>query len=264
MSNQSKSKLHTPSQTFQVDSLSVRLYNSISQIAADAAQLAQNYLQHVLTEQGTAAVVLATGNSQIQFLEALITLGGVDWSKITLFHLDEYLGIDANHSASFRRYMRDRVENRVKPAVFHYIQGDTLQPLDECDRYSQLLAAGPIDLCCLGVGENGHLAFNDPEVANFSDRHPVKLVKLEKATRQQQVNEGHFPSLETVPQYAFTLTIPPICSARKIFCLAPEKRKASAVREMLKEPISTKCPASVLRNLTQATLFLDTDSASLL
>ncbi len=190
-------------------------------------------------------------------------MGGVDWSRITLFHLDEYLGITADHPASFRRYMRERVETRVSPRQFHYIQGDALQPLAECDRYTKLLQAQPIDLCCLGVGENGHLAFNDPAVANFQDAYSVKLVKLDKVNRQQQVNTGHFPNIDNVPQYAFTVTLPLICAAKKIICLAPEKRKAQVVKQILQGSININCPASILRQQSQATLFLDVNSASL-
>ncbi len=263
MSNLSNpSQLHAPAKTFQVDSLAVRLYNQKAELTQDVAKIAQHYLQKLLTQQSTAAVILATGNSQIKFLEALIDLGGVDWSRIALFHLDEYLGIDADHPASFRRYLRERVEKWVKPGVFHYIEGDGMEPLSECDHYTQLLLAQPIDLCCLGLGENGHLAFNEPSVAAFDDPYCIKLVKLDLATRQQQVSEGHFPVLEAVPQYAFTLTIPMICSAKKILCLAPEKRKAVAVKEMLQGSICTTSPASALRTQAQATLFLDADSAS--
>src|SRR4028118_1739386 len=175
MSNfSSLSQLPTPAETFHVDALSVLLYNSEAEMVQGVALEAQNYLQNKIAQQGAAAVVLATGNSQIQFLEALIALGGVDWSKITLFHLDEYMGIDANHAASFRRYLRERVEKLTLPRVFHYIEGDTMQPLDECDRYTKLLQAQPIDLCCLGVGENGHLAFNEPSVADFNDSRQIK------------------------------------------------------------------------------------------
>ncbi|MBE9033952.1 glucosamine-6-phosphate deaminase [aff. Roholtiella sp. LEGE 12411] len=249
---------------FRVDELLVHIYNSEVEMAQKVAEIAQNYLQNVLTQQDTAAVLLATGNSQIQFLDVLVALGGLDWSRITLFHLDEYLGIAADHAASFRRYMRERVEKRVAPKKFHYIEGDTLQPVTECDRYTKLLQAQPIDLCCLGIGENGHLAFNDPSVADFQDPYSVKLVKLDTVNRQQQVRTGHFPNLETVPQYAFTLTIPMICSAKKILCLAPEKRKADVVKEILQGSISTDYPASILRQQPQATLFLDVNSASLL
>ncbi|MBV9385376.1 MAG: glucosamine-6-phosphate deaminase [Chroococcidiopsidaceae cyanobacterium CP_BM_ER_R8_30] len=254
----------TSPKTFQVDTLSVQVYNLATEMALASAQLAQNYLQEILSQQAKATIILATGNSQIKFLEALIALGGVDWSRVTFFHLDEYLGIDANHAASFRHYLSERVEKRVNPAIFHYIEGDALQPLDECERYAKLLQMQPIDLCCLGIGENGHLAFNEPSVAAFDDPRSVKLVKLELATREQQVNEGHFPGLEAVPQYAFTLTLSMLCTAKKIICLAPEKRKAKVLFEMLRGVSYRAIPASVLRTQAQATLFLDADAASLL
>ncbi|WP_414545843.1 glucosamine-6-phosphate deaminase [Nostoc sp. CCY0012] len=250
--------------SFRVDDLLVQIYNSEAEMALAVAEITQQYLQQLLQEQDTAAVLLATGNSQLKFLDALISLGGVDWSRITLFHLDEYLGVTADHPASFRRYMRERVEKRIFPHKFHYIEGDALQPITECDRYTKLLQAQPIDLCCLGVGENGHLAFNDPAVANFQDPYNVKLVKLDVTNRQQQVNTGHFPNIDSVPQYAFTVTLPLICAAKKIICLAPEKRKSQTVKQMLQESITTNCPASVLRKQSQATLFLDINSASLL
>lgn len=256
--------LNTPIRTFQVDALPVRVYARETEMAHDVARMAHDHLLDVLGRQGAAAVILATGNSQIKFLENLIALGGIDWSRLTLFHMDEYLGIDDQHKASFRRYMRERVEKRVNPGRFHYLEGDALLPLDECARYAALLQAQPIDLCCLGVGENGHLAFNDPPVANFEDPHQVKLVKLDEPCRQQQVGEGHFPDLNAVPQYAFTLTIPMLCSANKLLCIAPEKRKARAVKAALQGPVSVVCPASFLRTQPHATLFLDSDSAALL
>jgi len=249
---------------FIVDSLPVRIYPTQAEMAQAAASIAQQYLKEVLAQKGSAACILATGNSQIRFLEELIALGGIDWSRIILFHMDEYLGLDANHPASFRRYMRERVEARVKPKVFNYLQGDSPLPLDECRRYTELLEARAIDLCCLGIGENGHLAFNDPPVARFDDPYKVKLVQLDLACCQQQVSEGHFPNIAAVPQYAFTLTIPALCSAKKMLCIAPEKRKAASVRDALRGPISTACPASILRRQSHATLFLDSDSASLL
>jgi glucosamine-6-phosphate deaminase len=253
-----------PIKTFQVEELPVRVYAQQEDLAADAAQTVQKFIADCIAERGEASAILATGNSQIQFLEALIKLGAVDWSKITLFHMDEYLGIDANHKASFRRYMRERVEARVKPKAFHYLQGDADQPLNECARYADLLERQEIDLCCLGIGENGHIAFNDPHVAEFDDPWPVKIVSLDLKCRQQQVNEGHFPSVEQMPQYAYTLTIPTLCAVRKMVCIAPEKRKAQAVHNTLKETVSTNCPASYLRTQKQAVLLLDSDSASLL
>ena len=169
----------TLAKIFPVDALTVRLYDRADELTTDAATITQRYLQNLLARQDTATVILATGNSQIEFLATLVNLGGIDWSRIVCFHLDEYLGIDANHSASFRRYLCERVEKKVHPAAFHYIEGDTVQPLAECDRYTKLLLSQPIDLCCLGVGGNGHLAFNEPSVADFQDPYYIKLVKLE-------------------------------------------------------------------------------------
>lgn len=249
---------------FKVDNLGVQIFGSLADLAADAAFEVNAFLRETLREKGSAAVILATGNSQIEFLKKLVALEGIDWSKITLFHMDEYLGIDPGHKASFRRYLRERVHTLVQPKAFHFIEGDTDLPLDECARYETLLKAQPIDLCCLGVGENGHIAFNDPPVARFEEQHMVKLVKLDDACKMQQVKEGHFPTLEAVPPYAFTLTIPALCSARKMVCIAPETRKAEAVRNALRGPISTDCPASYLRKQKQCTLLLDHDSAALL
>ena len=250
--------------TFRADALLVQVYHSEADMAQNVAEITNQYLQYILKWQETATVLLATGNSQIKFLQALLRLGQIDWSRIICFHLDEYLGISAEHPASFRHYLRHRVESLVLPKQFHYIEGDTLQPLAECDRYSKLLQTQAIDLCFLGLGENGHIAFNEPSVANFQDPYKVKLVKLEAANRQQQFRQGHFPTLESVPEYAFTVTIPQICTAKQIICLAPEKRKAKVVKEMLHGEITTNCPASFLRQQPQATLFLDGDSASLL
>ena len=249
---------------FLVDDLEVRIYASQVDLSISVANEVNDYLRGVIDRQGFARVILATGNSQIQFLDRLTQLGGVDWGKVTLFHMDEYLGIDASHKASFRRYMKERVESKLKPQAFHYLEGDTLLPLDECARYERLLKEFPIDLCCLGIGENGHLAFNDPPVARFDDKMAVKLVKLDDACKMQQVREGHFASLEAVPPYALTLTIPALCEAKKMVCLCPETRKAKAVLAALKQPISTDCPASFLRRQSHAALLLDQDSASLL
>ncbi|AFZ00337.1 glucosamine-6-phosphate deaminase [Calothrix sp. PCC 6303] len=250
-------------QNFRIDDLWVNVYDSDAELAKDAAAIASEYLSDVIKQQGMARVLLATGNSQLKFLDALISLGNLDWSKITCFHLDEYLGISGEHPGSFRRYLREKVEKRVNPDKFHYIEGDTLEPLAECVRYSQLLQLKSIDLCLLGIGDNGHLAFNDPAVANFQDTHYVKLVKLDEINRQQQLNSGDFTSLENVPQYAFTVTIPMICQAKKIICLAPGKRKAEIIQQMLQGAITSNCPASILRNTAQTTLFLDADSSSL-
>lgn len=254
----------SPTRTFTVDALAVRVYATQAELAADGAALVAQYLAAVLARQAEAAVILASATSQIQFLDALAQRPEVDWQRLTLFHMDEYLGVTPDHPASFRRFMRERVEARVRPRAFHYLAGDCLEPLAECERYAALLSAQPIDLCCLGVGENGHVAFNDPSVADFQDPRLVKLVKLDEPCRQQQVGEGCFPTMADVPQYAFTLTVPALCAARRLVCVVPERRKAVAVRATLRGAVTPACPASWLRRQSHCTLLLDADSAGAL
>lgn len=249
---------------FFVDALPVKVFENRPVLARYAADSVHAHLRDAITRQGSAAAILATGNSQIEFLKLLVAMPGIDWKKVTLFHMDEYLGISADHKASFRRYLRERVESLVNPGAFHYIQGDAPLPLDEIERYDSLLNAQPIDLCCMGVGENGHIAFNDPPVANFRDKHTLKLVQLDDACKMQQVREGHFPSIEAVNPYAYTLTIPALLKARKVVCIAPETRKAQAIKRALHGEISTACPASALRTQEHAVLLLDRESAALL
>lgn len=259
--NASTKKNAEPQRRFKADSLSVQVYATQGEMAGAVAAHVHAYLNEVLSHQDAATAILATGNSQIQFLDELHRMGGLEWSRITLFHMDEYLGIAADHPASFRRYLRERVESKMQPQRFHYIEGDCQQPLLECHRYAELLQAQPIDLCCMGIGENGHLAFNDPPVADFNDPSVIKLVRLDDRCKQQQVDEGHFPDLASVPPYAFTLTIPALCRVEKILCVAPEKRKAAAVKQALTGPIEPACPASWLRRQPHAELFLDAESA---
>lgn len=247
---------------FKVEELTVRVYANQPALAAAAAAEVRDYLAGVLRQQGLARVILASAASQEQFLAALTELPGIEWSRVTLFHMDEYLGITPAHPASFRRFLRERVELKVHPHAFHYIQGEALEPLKEMERYTALLQEKPIDLCCLGIGENGHIAFNDPPVADFQDPRLMKLVQLDERCRQQQVGEGAFPALEAVPQYAYTLTVPALCAARRMVCIVPERRKAEAVRRTLQGPLSTACPASILRLQSHAVLFLDAESAS--
>lgn len=249
---------------FTVDALSVQVFEEPSALSRSVAGDVNAYLIDTLNRQGSARVILATGNSQLQFLKDLSGLGGVDWSKVTLFHMDEYLGVPKAHPACFRRYMYERVEQKLHPARFHYLEGDALEPIRECDRYESLLREAPIDLCCLGIGDNGHLAFNDPPVADFGEARLVKIVKLDDVCKTQQVNQGHFPDLQSVPAYALTLTVPALCLARKMIGLCPGAHKAKPVRAALEGPIDPICPASVLRMQSQAVLCLDAASASAL
>ncbi|HNQ89402.1 MAG TPA: glucosamine-6-phosphate deaminase [Verrucomicrobiota bacterium] len=251
-----------PIRECRVDALEVRVYRSQAEMALAAAAAAAGHLAAVLREQAGASVILASATSQIQFLAALTGDRSICWERVTVFHMDEYLGLAEDHPASFRRFLREHVADRVRPGAVHYVGGDCLEPLKECARYAGLLRAQAVDLCCLGIGENGHLAFNDPPVADFSDPETMKLVRLDDACRRQQVGEGCFPSLQAVPQYAFTLTMPALCSARRILGVVPERRKAEAVRRALRGPVAPACPASWLRRQAQTTLYLDAEAAS--
>jgi glucosamine-6-phosphate deaminase len=255
--NDPESQSNLDCSNLQVDCLTVKVYNSSIELTEDAANLAENYLQSLLATQKTVSIVLATGNSQLQFLDCLLTKATIDWSRCLLFHLDEYLGIAAEHPGSFRYYLQTKVVSKINCLQFHGIEGDAAQPLRECSRYGELLQKQPIDLCLLGIGDNGHLAFNEPSVADFNDPDIVKLVKLEETTRQQQVDGGYFSQINDVPNYAYTLTIPTICRAKKIFCLAPGKHKQEVSKKTLNQAISSKFPATILRTLSQTTLFCD-------
>jgi len=244
----------------RVDRLWVRVFPSAHELAVAAAADATAVLQAAVAERGAAHAMFATGNSQLGFLDELVTRD-VDWSKIVVFHMDEYVGVGPDHPAGFGRYIRERIGDRVHPRAVHYLRG-TGDPEAECERYARLLGEHPLDLCCLGIGENGHLAFNDPPVADFDDRRDVKVVELDAACRAQQVNEGHFASIDAVPTHAITVTIPALLRARRVIANVPEARKATPVRAALEGPVSTSCPASVLRTCSHARLYLDRDSAS--
>lgn len=250
--------------SFKVDELPVRRFATLADMAAAAAEDAAAVLRNAVAQRGSARAIIATGNSQDLFLAKLAALPGIAWNKIALFHMDEYLGMPMTHPASFRKYLKERVFDRVHPAEAHYLEGDAMEPLQAIRAYAEALAAAPIDLCCLGIGENGHIAFNDPAVANFEDPEPIKIVKLDEKCRNQQVGEGHFPNLNAVPMYAITLTIPSLCRVGRMIAVVPERRKAEAVKASLEGPISPVCPGSFLRRQPHATLYLDGDSSSLL
>jgi glucosamine-6-phosphate deaminase len=238
--------------------------DDVDEMARDAAVEAADAIRSAIADRGEANVMLATGNSQLAFLVELIQLPDIAWNRVRAFHMDEYVGLAASHSASFRRYMRERVAAHLPVMEFHYIEGDAPDPEAEAARYGALLREHPLDLTCAGIGENGHLAFNDPPVADFDDPLDVKVVALEEASRRQQVGEGHFATIADVPTHAITVTIPALLVAERVLVIVPEARKARAVREALYGPISTACPASILRRRENATLFLDLESSTLL
>jgi len=218
----------------------------------------------VFLERGVARAMFATGNSQLAFVRMLVEeTAGVPWADTVVFHMDEYVGVGPDHPAGFQHWIRRRIVEPARPRAAYYVEG-LGDATAECSRYAGLLRAHPLDLCCLGIGENGHLAFNDPHVADFADVRKVKVVELDAACRRQQVGEGHFASDDDVPDLAMTVTIPALLAATRVLAVVPEARKAEAVRASLEGPVSRSCPASILQRAPHATVFLDADSARLL
>ena len=252
-----------PIRTLQIDRLPVAIYRGAGDLGLAAALAARACIGAAIAARGSANIVLAAANSQLAFLEALRSLPGIDWPRVNVFHLDEYLGIDPEHRASFPRFLRDQLLDHVAAGSFHAMPSRA-EPERVCRDYEALLRRYPADLVALGFGENGHIAFNDPPYAHFDDPVWVKTVRLDEVSRRQQVGEGHFASLSEVPTHALTLTIPAVIAGRRLLCLVPEARKADAVRACLLEPVSEERPGSVLRTIGHAELFLDADSAALL
>ncbi len=241
--------------------MELHIFPSKTEMARAAAASAAAILQAALTDRGSATFVAATGNSQLEFLAALAAEPGVDWSRTTMFHLDEYIGLPPTHPASFRRYLQEHLIDRVRPGLVHLIQGDSPDPRAECARLNRLIGSTPIDVAFVGIGENGHLAFNDPPVADFLDPVRVKVVRLDAACRTQQLNDGCFERIEDVPTHAYTLTVPALLSASTVSVVVPGPRKADAVLATLRGPFGEACPATALRHHSGATLYLDRESA---
>ncbi|MGH9584558.1 MAG: glucosamine-6-phosphate deaminase [Bryobacteraceae bacterium] len=240
------------------------IFPDAQSLGVAAAAKAASLIRQAIQIRGGARILAATGNSQLAFVDSLAKAPEIDWSAVDVFHLDEYAGIAPDHPASFRRWVKIQLADRVHPRAVHYLRGNAAGLQDEANRYSMLLSEAPIDIAFVGFGENGHIAFNDPHVADFSDRVSVKLVSLDEASRRQQVGEGHFPDLDSVPRQALTLTCPAILGAEYWVCCVPDLRKAKAVKCALEGPISTACPASLIRTHPRAYLYLDGNSASLL
>lgn len=244
----------------RVDELGIRVYPSNADCGSAAAELAAQIIQSAIREHHLANIILATGNSQLTFLHAIRALP-IDWSGVNIFHMDEYIGLPAGHPASFPHFLRENLVNHIQPRAFHPING-AIEASQACADYANLLKQSPADLCVMGIGENGHIAFNDPPYADFNDPQEVKIVRLDQKSRLQQVGEGHFPNLDAVPTHAITLTIPTLLAARQIICIVPEQRKAAAVKAALFGAVHPGCPASILRQQKHCILFLDLDSAS--
>lgn len=248
---------------FKVQQVEVRIFDSKADLGAAAAHQAAAVIRQAVRDRQWARIIVATGNSQLELVRALVT-EQIDWNSVEIFHMDEYIGITDRHPASFRRWVRERLVERVHPTRAHYLAGDAPDIDGEIKRYSSLLLSRPIDLAFVGFGENAHIAFNDPGAADFHDTPTIKRVILDEACRQQQFGEGHFPSLDAVPKEALTLTCPALMRAETWICVVPDQRKARAVRCALEGPVSSGCPASLVRTHQNAFIYLDQPSASLL
>lgn len=246
----------------QAEKLKVRVYGSRKEMGAAAAADAAGRLRALAATHSTVPVIFATGASQVATLEALTSLPGLPWQQVIGFHMDEYIDISADHPASFRRYLREHLTSRVPMREFHGVNGSGSDPADTCRKYAAALRANPPLLCLLGIGENGHLAFNDPAEANFKDPEDARIVALDDVCRQQQVSEGWFKSLAEVPTHAITLTIPTLFRIPELILSVPGPRKAHIVKRTLEEPVSTKCPATILRSHPNATVYLDHESSA--
>ena len=233
-------------------------------LGEQAAARGAAVIRDALARRGRAAVIVATGASQFEMLGALVAAEGIDWTRVTAFHLDEYIGMPATHPASFRKYLRERFVERLPspPAAFHYLSGES-DPRAECLRVGGLIARHAIDVAFIGIGENGHLAFNDPP-ADFETEEPYLVVDLDEACRRQQLGEGWFRTLDDVPRQAISMSVRQIMKAAAIVCTVPDARKARAVQGAVEGPITPACPSSILQRHPAVTIFLDRDSASLL
>ncbi len=249
---------------FRSGTLTIRVFKTKMELGSAAAVQAGAILMQQIRHRGRARIILSAANSQLEVIDAMVHLGELDWRSIEVFHVDEYVGLPATHPASFRRWVKTHLVDRVGPGTVHYLNGDAPDLDRECARYTRLLREAPIDVAFLGFGENGHIGFNDPHEADFADPEAVRKVTLDEKCRRQQVGEGHFPDLASVPHEALTLTCPTLVSARHIVCCVPDQRKAEAVRDALEGPIAPSCPGSIIRTHSQACLYLDLQSASLL
>ncbi|MCS7460977.1 glucosamine-6-phosphate deaminase [Paenibacillus doosanensis] len=253
--NETVQPLHTKT----VDRLKVNIYANRELLGAAAGSHVADKMKELLSSKNRIRMIFAAAPSQNEFLQALCSAEGIDWERVTVFHMDEYIGLAPQAPQRFGSFLSERLFDRVNPGVVHLI--DSSGDIEaECKRYAALLGEAPVDIVALGIGENGHIAFNDPPVADFNDSALVKSVELDMPCRRQQVNDGCFASLEDVPTHALTLTIPTLFSGAHLYCMVPGATKTAAVRQTLGGPISTECPSTILRRHPDCTLYVDTDS----
>lgn len=248
----------------KVDKLDYIAFETRTEMGEYSAKEATKEINRQIAEKGEINMIFAAAPSQNDFLKALIADTSIDWTKIHAFHMDEYIGLAADAPQGFGNFLKNAIFGRVPFASVDYIDCTAKDPEAECERYSALLNANKCDIIIMGIGENGHIAFNDPHVADFNDKKTVKVVSLDETCRMQQVNDGCFASIDDVPKFALTLTIPTLVAAESVFCIVPAKTKANAVKRTLCGDINEECPATILRRHDNATLYLDNDSSALI
>ena len=242
------------------DQLEIKKYTTRQEMGAGAAADAERVIAQIIQEKGHINMIFAAAPSQNEMLQNLLHSERIDWSKVNAMHMDEYVGLPERNPQSFGAYLNDHIFRHKQFKSVHYIHGAAPDVAAECARYTQILQQHPVDVVCLGIGENGHIAFNDPWVAEFQDQEAVKVVQLDEICRNQQVNDGCFPSIDDVPTHAITLTIPSLMAAKHMFCVVPAATKAEAVKNTVHGPITEDCPASILRTHSSAVLYCDADS----
>lgn len=246
------------------DQLSVEIYENRRLMGQAAARDIRQTMLQLLVQKETINMIFAAAPSQNDALAALVADPAIPWNRVNAFHMDEYVNLPATASQGFANFLKSHLFDKVSFRSVNCLNSEADDPQAECDRYAALLAQHPTDIVVLGIGENGHIAFNDPDVADFRDPAAVKIVALDAVCRQQQVNDGCFDSIEAVPTHAMTLTVPTLISAPHLFCIVPGPTKAKAVQQTLCGPVSECCPASILRQHEGTTLYLDEDSGALL
>lgn len=247
---------------YKIDSSLVKIFETRKEMGTRAAECVASKIKELLSQKEYVNIVFAAAPSQNEFLQALLEQNGISWNRINAFHMDEYIGLPANAPQSFGNFLKDKIFDKIPFATVHFLNGNVTSPQFECQRYGELLVRYPTDIVCMGIGENTHIAFNDPHVADFKDKDLVKVVELDQVCRQQQVNDDCFAKIEMVPVSALTLTVPALLSAAFIYCIVPGQNKSNAVRLSLTEEISENYPATILRRHNNCQMFLDKDSAS--
>jgi glucosamine-6-phosphate deaminase len=242
--------------------MDIRIYSDPKRAGIESGKQGANIIRETIAARGTANIILATGTSQFETLNQLIS-EDIDWSKVCLFHLDEYIDLPASHPASFRNYLSTRFISKINSLKAVFLLNGEAQPQEECHRLGKIISQHPIDVAFVGIGENGHLAFNDPP-ADFETAQPYIVVELDEACRKQQMGEGWFPEISAVPRKAISMSVKQIMKSAKLICTVPDSRKAEAVKNSLEKPVSNLFPATILQQHADCTFFLDRNSSSLL